>query len=375
MNKSEINEIKNLFRSVDDLGAERLCGCYVDGDKNIISQFSLSFLNIERDEKHKYVEIFKKALSGVQGKNLLDMSFTQETDGNKLLESMRRAQLKDDSLNQLFFDKIIETYDYVGPYLILVIYQAYDVPGITDDKIKMDDASEEVYSYILCCMCPIAVTKPGLGYYEETNDFHTLRQDKYVKLPENAFLYPAFNDRSTDTDAILYYTQKGANAEAALLNDFLGVKAPIPAVEQKEIFQNLVMEAVGEDTDVETITAIHENLAEMVSEKKEREETGRAVVIDKEDVAAVLKKSGIEEHKIADFRQNFEEVFDADDGRQELFAENIIPARAKLEMKTPDVVVKINYDKTSLVKTQIIDGKKCLVIELGEGLVVNGIPV
>ena len=374
MNKKEINEIKSLFTKIDDVAVERLCGCYVDGEKNIISTFNESFLLLEKDEMYKYMEIFRKSLSGTQGKNLMDMSFTHETDGSKLLETMRSSELKDETVNKLFFDKIIETYDFPGEYLILVIFQRYDVPGITDDGIKMEDASDEVYSYILCSLCPIGVSKLGLGYYEETNEFHTLQQDKYVKLPENAFLYPAFNDRSTDTNSLLYYSAKGDRSEEKMLNEFLGVKAPLPAVEQKEIFDALVRETMTEGTDVELVTAVQKNMAEMVLEKKQ-ESQGKPAVIQKEDVTAVLKQSGLQEEKVKNFSQRFDEEFGMDEAVQEIFAENIVPSRSKLEMKTPDVVVKINYDRTDLVETRIIDGKKCLVIELGEGLVINGIPV
>lgn len=375
MNKREINEIKALFKSADDNHIERIAGCYVDLEKNIVSTFNKAFLNIEREEIFKYLEIFSKTMSGTQGKNLLDMSFVLGNDGNRLLESMRKAELKDDNLNKLFFDKIIETYEFAGSYIILLVYQAYDVPGITGDGIKMTDASEEVFSYILCSLCPVGVTKPGLGYVEELNEFHNLKQDKVVKMPENGFLYPAFNDRSTDTSGLLYYTQKGDRAETAMLSDFLGVRSQIPPAEQKEIFQNIVMEAVAEEADMEVVAAIQENLVDMVSVKKKQGNTGTPVVIDKEDVSAVLKKSGLKEEKVKEFEEKFEAEFSSEEGGKQLYAANVLPASKKLEVKTPDVVVKINYDKTSLVETRVIDGKKCLVIELGEGLVVNGIPI
>ena len=378
MNKKEINEIKSLFLSADENGIERLVGCYVDGERNIVSSFNNTFLNLDKEEIYKYLEIFTKSLSGTQGKNLLDMTFAyngQNSDGAKLLESMRMAELKDDILNSLFFDKVIETYDCVGPYLILLIYQAYDVPGITEDGIEMGDASDEVYSYILCSLCPVGVTKPGLGYFEETNDFHSLKQEKYVLNPDNAFLYPAFNDRCADTDSILYYTQKGENPQIHFLEEFLGVDAPVPAAEQKETFSGLIKETFAEEADMNVVTSVHENLAGMVSEKKKLTPAGQPVVIDRDDVTSVMRRSGVDEERVRHFSERYDEEFGGYGQEPELYAANIMPARSKLEMKTPDVVVKINYDKTSLVETRVIDGKRCLVIELGEGLVVNGIPV
>ena len=227
MNKKEINEIKALFDTIEDNGIEQLAGCYVDGDKNIVSSFSKSFYNLEREEMYKYLEIFRKTLSGTQGKNLLDMRLRADStrsDGMKLLEALRKSELKDDNLKNEFFNQIINTYDYVGSYLILLIYQAYDVPGMTADGLEMDDASDEVFSFLLCSICPISMTKPGLGYDEGTNDFHSLKQDKYVELPANGFLYPSFNERSTDTDALLYYTKSVSEAQDKLMGGFFGVQ-------------------------------------------------------------------------------------------------------------------------------------------------------
>ncbi len=94
------------------------------------------------------------------------MQFTLDAYGDKqphdFLLELRDSELKDENkLNELY-DKIIANYYYPGNYLILVINQAYDVPGMTADNIAMEDASDEVYNYILCCICPVTLSKPGL---------------------------------------------------------------------------------------------------------------------------------------------------------------------------------------------------------------------
>lgn len=67
-----------------------------------------------------------------------------------------------------FYDLVIDSYDYVGNYLILVFHDAYDVMTKTSDNNKLDE-SEEVYEYLLCAICPVNLTKPGLGYREDEN--------------------------------------------------------------------------------------------------------------------------------------------------------------------------------------------------------------
>nr|MCR5293302.1 DUF4317 domain-containing protein [Eubacterium sp.] len=208
MTKKEINEIKSLFDTIQDCGILKLAGCYVNGDKEKVKTFNESFYNLPEEEMYKYLEIFRKTLSGTPGKNLLDMKFVNPEDGGNdqgsgLLRELKKTELKDDSVLERFYDKVIETYNYVGNYLILLIHQNYDIPGMTTDGIEMDDASDEVYSYILCSICPMKLTKPGLGFDDDLGEIHTLRQIFAVELPDNGFLYPSFNDRSSDDNEIL----------------------------------------------------------------------------------------------------------------------------------------------------------------------------
>ena len=232
MIKKEINEIKALYDTIQDCSILRLAGCYVNGEKTKVKTFNEAFYNLPEEEMYKYLEIFRKTLSGTPGKNLLDMSFTEADEaegasesgsegnsegvdegtsegsagnglGRALLQKIRKSELKDDEILQTFYDSVISNYSYVGNYLILMIYQAYDVPGMTTDGIENDDASDEVYSYILCSICPMKLTKPGLGFDETVGEIHTLRQIFAVDLPETGFLFPAFNDRSTDDSMLL----------------------------------------------------------------------------------------------------------------------------------------------------------------------------
>ncbi len=131
MTKKEVNEIKSLFDTIQDCGIARLAGCYVNGEKEKALTFSEPFYNLPDEEKYKYLEIFRKTLSGTPGKNLLDMqfenpgktgaegtgefggTFTGETAisdkienkkdielniGRTMLNSLRAYGLKDDSL-------------------------------------------------------------------------------------------------------------------------------------------------------------------------------------------------------------------------------------------------------------------------------------
>lgn len=372
MTRKELNEIKSQY-TLEDCGILRLCGCYVDGERNKITQFNENFLNLPEEEKHKYFDIFKKTLSGTPGKNLVDMKFNVDAYADEgartFLMNLRDSGLKDDRLLNEFYDRIINNYSYVGNYLILLINQVYDIPAVTTDNIEMDDASDEVYSYILCSICHVNLSKPGLGYDEEDNNFHDKKQNHMVDVPDVGFLFPAFNKRSADEDMTLFYTKDVSEFEDGLIDCLLDCAVPLPAKQQKETFTSLVNEALGEEADLEIVKNIHENLEQIIEEKKQ--ESPAPVMLDKTEMKDLLEKSGVKEEKL----ENFEEHFEMAAGEHGKLVASNVSSGKKFEVKTPDVVIKINSDKTDIVSTQVIDGRQCLVIQIDERLVVNGISV
>lgn len=372
MTRKELNEIKSQY-TLGDCGILRLCGCYVDGERNKITQFNENFLNLPEEEKHKYFDIFKKTLSGTPGKNLVDMKFNVDAYADEgartFLMNLRDSGLKDDRLLNEFYDRIINNYSYVGNYLILLINQVYDIPAVTTDNIEMDDASDEVYSYILCSICHVNLSKPGLGYDEEDNNFHDKKQNHMVDVPDVGFLFPAFNKRSADEDMTLFYTKDVSEFEDGLIDCLLDCAVPLPAKQQKETFTSLVNEALGEEADLEIVKNIHENLEQIIEEKKQ--ESPAPVMLDKTEMKDLLEKSGVKEEKL----ENFEEHFEMAAGEHGKLVASNVSSGKKFEVKTPDVVIKINSDKTDIVSTQVIDGRQCLVIQIDERLEVNGISV
>jgi len=402
MTKREINEIKSLYDTIEECRIARLCGCYVNSDKEKVKVFSESFLDLEEKEQHKYLEIFRKNLSGTIGKNLVDLSFNNQDNednsfGKGLLNAINKSELKDEALLDKFYDGIINTYSYIGNFLILLTYQAYDVPGVTDDDIEMEDASEEVYSFVMCSICPMKLTKPGLGYDDKLNMIHTLKQSFGVELPDTGFVFPAFNDRSSDDTQLLYYTKKADDLQDKLLDELLAVSAPLPAKHQKEGFNTFVAQVLGEDSTIETMIAMQENFTELVKEKKEFSDSP-IIVLDKDDVREVFVKSGVDESKLEVFDKSFEQQFDMeqyarrnrvvlDEDETEapieipklkieptILAENVLPSR-NIEVKGKDLLLRINTKNMDMIDINNADGKKYLIIELPEDVKVNGISV
>lgn len=371
MIKSEINEIKRLF-TPSNCSITRICGCYVDGEKNKKTEFKDAFLSLPEEEIFKYFELLRKTLSGSIGKNLLDLDFplaAEESGGTQaFLLRLRNSKLKDDTLLEEFYDKIISSYEFVGNYLILLIHDAYDVPGKTSDGLTMEDASDTVYEYLLCCICPVVLSKPGLSYDAQANEFHNRNRDWVVNMPETGFLFPAFLDRCTDIHSTLYYSKNTEELHSEFVEQILGCSLPLSAGGQKETFQAIIEETLGEECEYEVIKSIHENLTEMIEEHKEIPEP---LVLNKHEVKTLLEKSGVEDEKLTDF----EKLYDAAAGENTaLMVSNVANTRT-FEVKTPDVVVKVNPERADLVNTMMVEGKPCLVIEISDQVEVNGISV
>ena len=366
-----MSETKKLFHP-RKCSITRICGCYVDGEKNKKATFRQPFLALPEEEMFKYFEIFKKCLSGSPGKNLLTLEFplkSEEPGGTQeFLYRLKGSELKDDALLEEYYDKIIQSYEYVGNYLILLIHDVYDVPGKTTDGLDMEDASDEIYEYILSCICPVELSKPGLSYNAEENNFRNRIRDWVVGMPQMGFLFPAFHDRSTDLHSVLYYTRDGEEFQQTLLDEILACPLPLSAGGQKDTFHAIIEETLEETCDIETVINIHEKLNEMVEEHKEEP---APLVLDKNELKTLFADSGVSNEKLDKFEQHFRETAGED---TELFVNNVTSTRS-LEVKTPDVVVKVKPERTDLLQTRNIDGRECLVITLDGNVEVNGVSV
>ncbi len=371
MNKKEILEIRKQFTPAN-CAITRICGCYVDHEKTKKMESKDAFLSLPEEEAFKYFDIFKKTLSGTVGKNMLNLQFPLEAEmpggTQEFLLKLRDSKLEDDMLLEEFYDKVIATYDYAENYYIILIHAMYDIPGKSSDGIEMFDASDEVYEYLLMSICPVSLSKAGLSYNAEDNRIQDRIRDWIVDMPANGFLFPAFNDRSTDLHSILYYTKKSEDLQPELISQLLGVEMPMSADTQKETFQMIIEDTLGEDGDYETVRNIHETLNDLIEEHKEEPEP---LALDKTEMKKIFEQSGVEAEKMESFERNFEENAGE---KASLLAANIAETR-KFNIETPDVIIKVNPDRADLVATRVIDGRQCLVIPVDDHIEVNGINV
>lgn len=424
MNKKEVLELKKRFKK-DQATFTRLVGCYVDCNREKICKFGGKFLTLEEEEYYKYLEIANKVLSGTLGNNLLNLSFPIEEEQvggrQQILMALRDTDLEDETLLDTYYDLVIDTYDEPGNYLILLYLDSYDVMTRTNDNINVDE-SEEVYKYLMCAICPVSLSKPGLGYLESEKRIGPRIRDWVVGVPATGFLFPAFNDRSTDIHSTLFYTRNTKEPHSEFMTNGLGCGVERTATEQKMAFHSIVRNVLGaeDDSTDDVMLDIQQNLSDMADEYAECHDTEEdPFILDKDVMSKVLNESNVSEEKINRIEKSIDEAF----GEKLPVAENVIDSKAlvanelrveklaledqvgeltlqlnekntELEEKTTkllekqeeidnyvaetmtyDVVLRVKPEKAAQIKSQIINGEKCLVIPMkeNENATINGV--
>lgn len=373
MNEREVAEIRRRFRPERN-GFSHIRGCCVNELGHIVSQIDQSLAMLSQDETELFLGVLRRTLSGTLGKNLVDIEFeTQQVaygEEHKLLMTLRDTALKDDAAVQAFFEKIIASVHMEGSYLILLVHDAYDVPYRTKGGEKLDGASDQVYSYILCSICPIAETKPALSYYMRENEFHNRQMNWLVSAPVLGFLFPAFDERSTNLYNALCYTKDAAQGHDEFVDAVFRASAPMPAAAQKENFQTVLGESLEDDCSYEVVQAVHGQLREMIAVHKENRER-EPLALSRSQVTGVLRSCGVPEERAEVFSDKFGHTFGED---AEVSPRNLIDTR-QMELKTPDVVIRVNPDRGDLIKTQVIGGSKYILIRADDGVEVNGVEI
>lgn len=372
MNEKEIGEIRRRVRR-DRSNMTALYGCYVNSQKEIIAEFKQSIGMMPENESEKFFALFKRTLSGGLGKNLLDITFrTSQVAGSsehKLLMDLRDCRLEDKDARFTLYRKIIDTASMQENYLILLGQESYDVPFKSKDDSTQADASGEVFTYFLCAICPVKEAKANLRYVAEHKEFHDGGMAQVVCPPEIGFMFPAFDGRATNIYNALFYTHSPKTAHEELIECLFGTKAPKCAAEQKKSFDAVLMNALGDGCSMDVVQSVHDNLHQSVQMHKESK-VAEPLLIGKEDIGIALQACAVEEKARAKFNVAFDETFGHD---AQLHPKNII--NNKIEIQTPDVIIKVNPDRSDLVETRVIGGVKYILICAEENVEVNGVSI
>lgn len=372
MKEKEIAEIRRRF-NINKTNIKNIRGCYVNENKEIISEFNQFFGTMPHDESEEILSIIKKTFSGSIGKNLIDIEFSNqqviESDEHSLLMKLRDSGLEDDEAVSKLYEKIINSFDTEEKFLIMLTFDKYDVPSYAKDETKLED-TDNIFSYIVCSICPVKMTKPGLSYYAQDKQFRNITTDWIISNPEAGFMFPSFDDRQANIYNLLYYSKDASNNHDELVGEIFNVEIPMPAIAQKEVFNNILEESINENCSFEVMQNVHEQISAIITEHKINK-VEEPLVISKRNVTDVLEYCGVKEECINTFCEKFDDEFGAE---TKLSPKNIVDVK-KFEVSTPDITIKVNPERKDLVKTQIIDGVKYIMIRADENVEVNGVNI
>ncbi len=373
MNEKEIGEIRRHLRR-DRSNMTAIYGCFVNDNKEIIAEYRASTGIMSENEADKYFAILRKALSGSLGKNLIDLTFkTSQVAGSpehELLMKLRESKLQEEELRMNLYKKIIDTLVLEGNYLILLGCDSYDVPFKSKDDTLQNDSADETFTYLVCAVCPVKQTKPNLHYVPEEKTFHDGAMNQPVSAPEVGFLFPAFDNRSTNIYNALYYTHNTKENQDALIEAVFNTPVPKPAAEQKKCFEALLTTALGEECSLDVVQTVHEQLRERMELHKESK-VPDPLLIDKEVLKDVLTSCGVSETGVSTFSVQYDEAFGFE---AELHPKNIIDSK-HFEITTADIAIKVDPTRADLVETRVIGGVKYILINADENVEVNGVSI
>lgn len=373
MNDKEISEIRRRYK-VEKSGISRVRGCYVNEKRDIISELDQSLGLMTETEASEVLGLLKKTLSGKVGTNLLDIAFStsQVTDSPeyRLLTTLRSSALTDSEAVHTFYQQVINALNLEGNYMILLACDSYDVFSYRKDGNRSED-SGEIFNYILCAVCPVNMAKPSLSYYVKDNCFRNVAADSVVAPPALGFMFPAFDDRSTNLYGALYYTRSIEDSHEEFVDAvFRSGRLPMPAAEQKASFKTILAESAGEVCSLPVVRSVRAQICQAVEDHKASKEP-EPLVMDKYVLRDMLSFSGIPDAGLDTFEQSFDRTFGTG---AEVSPQNIVDTR-RFEVRTPAVTIKVSPEKADLVETKIIDGVPYILIRADEGAEVNGIDV
>lgn len=373
MNTKEVAELRRRWQPEKN-AVRRIYGCFVNERGELITDLDEPLSMLPQEEAEQYFALLKKSLSGRLGKHLIDLVFSTQqvvdSEEHRLLMALRGSSLADEEAVQALFQRVISSLTLEGNYLILLAHDTYDVPYRAKDGERMDDASDQVFSYILCSICPVKLTKPALSYFVYENAFHDLKADWVVSPPEAGFLFPAFDERTTNLYNALYYSRDIGENHPELIDALFRTPPPMPAAVQKETFESLLEETLAEDCSYHVVQAVHSQLRDMIEEHKASKEE-QPLLLSKGEVRSVLSSCGVAAPHVDAFEAQYDQAFGPEAG---LSPRNLVDPK-QLEVRTPDVTIHVNPERSDLVETRMIEGTRYILIRANEGVEVNGVSI
>lgn len=371
MNKKELALIKRNFKDESGLFTiNNVVMSFVDANKNIICKNTKLYSLMEGTEGELVKDTLKKVMGGSLGKTLLEYEFPNEQyneDGSQYdLYKTLKSKLKDEEQIDRYLERIVSNINYVSTFAIFTGLCTLSLSS----KDKMDEETdnfENNYDFLVSAICPVEIEGDSLVYDDFTNIIATKSEKNRIvsKTPTDGFIYPVLSDWMPDINRVMYFTQNSKKPNISVVNDVLGCEFVMSSVEEKSSFNDLLSDIAGDEISYDIVTKVNDSIVDYVAQKKDETEPP---VIDDIKLRDILMDTGISEEKIA----GVSDVYRKNVGDKPLTATNLVSPRTVIA--TPDITVNISKSATDKVRTRVVDGHRCLIIDLDDPKIkVNGL--
>lgn len=388
MNKKEIAEIKKQFKFGNEAFTIYGYGIYHAKAFNIEANDFKKFADLEDLENGRsspntwdeleetcFLDITKKTFSGSLGKALVEYNFPDDilldTSADSVYKKLNKVLdnfTKENALEYATF--LASKISLESEYAILITKASYSVPqkDVNGEKMDLEFSEGESYDFLVVSICPIENGKPALMLDNSTSKVVHQPISRMILQPLQGFVYPTFNERMTDVNSVLVFNKKPKQPCTTLIEDCLGCTYELNPEDEQTRFNNLVNKLTdGETVEYEISKSIHEQISDIIENTSVNTEITE---LDKGEILKIFKNSGMSEENL----KKFDEAFEDEIGDYSLKAVNLVEAN-KMNIKSPDIVVNVKNNSLDKVKSQTIDGRKCLVIEIDENVEINGMNV
>lgn len=379
MNKKEIAAIRRQFKPDNmQMNIRDVFNVYVPKDSGVIyHQDSQPFKFLEKDAQDLFYENCKKVLTGHVNTKLFTLKFeagiedsTQDilyagldtSDSTRWQEQMLRI-----------VEKMFEYQTYDFDTVVTFIYGEYSRPIKKRDLESEEGGTDNQYAnkFILCSLNKTDHPEKSLTFdYIEKEFKANASIDPIINLskPLAGFLFPAIHNDASDVNHILYSAGKANAPDEVFIEDVLNCKETITAAEEKDGFELIVSKLAGEQVNADILSNIYGEINQIIEVSEEDEAETEPPKLDYHDIEHILSVSGVENIDTEKVKETLQTVFDNE--QHEFQAHSVLPKKVKISTEIANLSLSPEHLKN--VKYITHNGKRCLLIEIEDGVEIEG---
>ncbi|ASA25758.1 DUF4317 domain-containing protein [Paenibacillus donghaensis] len=380
MIKKEAAHIRKQFKMDHDLlNLYDILNVYIMKETNEIYHCERQpFAMLDREKQELYMGNFRKLLTGELDQKLFELKFLEEAEEPSQVMLHQGLVTGDpeewQDLMLMLVDKMLVDTKYEKDTVITFVRGQYSRPTKGRNDEAEETGKDEVFAhpFILCSVNSTEQQRKTLLFdYVEREFKYNVMVDPIIKLstPEQGFFYPSVTDNYSDVNRVLYCTGSANNPNPHFIEQVLNAERSVTAYEERTIFEDIVKEVVGEQLDITTLAQVYEEVHQVMETNEDEEEPPK---LDYKDVERVLMASGVEHVTSEKVERAFETIID--DRNYELKASSVMPKFTSKSIKIDTKVATISISPQDLkyVKQVNYQGKRCIMIEIDEDVVIEG---